>query len=327
MPPRLPPTTRVVLCPSTVPPSPFLLPPRSTLPPTPPTFLSVLRRPPPSLSPTRPLTTTSPRPFLLSALANLAPDISPGRPPPPKTLRAHRILPYPADHLYTLIADIDSYKHFLPHCPHSLVTHWTKPLPTPQSQSQQSQPSSTTSKPPPPTRHPARADLTVGWGPFTQTYTSRVYCVPGQIVEAVSGAASTTIPWDVLARVGYEPESDRTNALYTMEGIFESLVTRWTVKPLVAATTAGDGAAAAGGTSQNNITHINHNNTSQELGGPAAATVGKKHGQEWTEVTLSVTFQFKNPALGYAVGQLADEKVDEMVKAFEGRARELYGRR
>jgi coenzyme Q-binding protein COQ10 len=71
-----------------------------------------------------------------------------------------------------------------------------------------------------------------------------------------------------------------------MEGIFESLVTRWTVKP-VARPTAGAG--------------------------------------EWSEVVLSVTFQFANPALGFAVGQLADEKADEMVEAFEGRARKLYG--
>ena len=71
-----------------------------------------------------------------------------------------------------------------------------------------------------------------------------------------------------------------------MEGIFESLVTRWTVKPTAGPTTGGG---------------------------------------EWSEVVLSVTFQFANPALGFAVGQLADEKADEMVEAFEGRARQLYG--
>jgi coenzyme Q-binding protein COQ10 len=76
-----------------------------------------------------------------------------------------------------------------------------------------------------------------------------------------------------------------------MEGIFESLDTRWTVRPVKAAASS----AAAGG------------------------------GGEWTEVTLSVTFQFANPALGFAVGQLADDKVTEMVEAFEGRARALYG--
>jgi len=48
-------------------------------------------------------------------------------------------------------------------------------------------------------------------------------------------------------------------------------------------------------------------------------------GEEWTEVALSIEFRLANPALGFAVGQLADEKVDEMVQAFQDRARRLYG--
>ncbi|KAL1836619.1 hypothetical protein VTJ49DRAFT_4867 [Mycothermus thermophilus] len=297
MAPRLSPTTRrLLLHPRHIPPSLLLSsppPPPAPLSQQPPLPLSLLKPPATTLPPTRLLTTTHHRPFLLSALANLTPDISPdGRPPPPKTLHARRVLPYPPDHIYTLIADIDSYRHFLPHCPHSLVTHWTKP----QQQDQQRQN---------PTRHPARADLTVGWGPFTQTYTSRVYCVPGSVVEAVSGAAETTIPWETLRAVGYEPSADQEHALRTMEGIFESLVTRWTVRPV-----AGPHGGANGGVQ------------SGEGGGGGG---GETATGKWTEVTLSVTFQFKNPALGYAVGQLADEKVDEMVKAFEGRARALYG--
>ncbi|KAL2266296.1 hypothetical protein VTJ83DRAFT_5648 [Remersonia thermophila] len=300
MAPRLSPTTRrLLLRPRHIPP-PLLL--SSPAPPTPPL---TLLQPPTTRLPTRLLATTHHRPFLLSALSNLTPGLSPdGRPPPPKTLRARRVLPYPPDHLYTLIADIDSYRHFLPHCPHSLVTHWTKPQPPPpsspsppSSQQQQQQQKA-------PTRHPARADLTVGWGPFTQTYTSRVYCIPGSVVEAVSGAAETTIPWETLRAVGYDPAADQEHALRTMEGIFESLVTRWAVRPFAGSRGAAPEARAGEG----------------RVGGETAPA-------GWTEVTLSVTFQFKNPALGFAVGQLADEKVDEMVKAFEGRARALYGAR
>ena len=231
------------------------------------------------------ITTVPPRPsstWLLSALSNLAPSSAAPRPPPPKTLHARRTLPYPPAQIYTLIADIDSYRHFLPHCPHSQITRWTQP------------PSSSSSAPPaagqqqqqkPAARHPALADLTVGWGPFKQTYTSRVYCVPGEVVEAVSGAAMTTIPREALQAAGYVDGADTEGQGKTMDGIFESLITRWTVQPAAA------------------------------------------NKQEWTDVTLSVTFQFSNPALGFAVGQMADEKVDEMVKAFEGRARTLYGRR
>ena len=104
------------------------------------------------------------------------------------------------------------------------------------------------------------------------------------MVEAVSGSAATSIAPGLLRAAGYGDVLDGAVAGgQKMEGgIFESLVTRWTVQP-----------AASGG----------------------------------SEVTLSVAFQFANPALGFAVGQLADEKVDEMVAAFEARARELYGGR
>lgn len=260
---------------------------------------------------TRPLSTTPSRPWLLSALPNLAASAT-GGPSPPKTIHARRLLPYPAAHIYTLIADIDSYTHFLPHCPHSRVTKWvttpttTIPPNTTTNTTNHNAPqqgtapgaaataaATATAAPPPGTRHPALADLTVGWGPFTQTYTSRVYCVPGSVVEAVSGSAATSIPADVLRSVGYPPHSPKRGVGEgegeKMEGIFESLVTRWTVKPVARPT-----AAAAGG-------------------------------GEWSEVVLSVTFRFANPALGFAVGQLADEKADEMVEAFEGRARKLYG--
>ncbi|KAJ4306291.1 Coenzyme Q-binding protein coq10, mitochondrial [Collariella sp. IMI 366227] len=140
-------------------------------------------------------------------------------------------------------------------------------------------------------RHPALADLTVGWGPFTQTYTSRIYCIPGCVVEAISGQADTSIPSSLLQAAGYHINETTTTTTTTRKhemegGIFESLSTRWEVKPVTG-----------------------------------------KDGREWTEVTLSVRFQFANPALGFAVGQLADEKAGEMVEAFEGRARELYGRR
>ncbi|KAK4163609.1 dehydrase and lipid transport-domain-containing protein [Cladorrhinum sp. PSN259] len=179
--------------------------------------------------------------------------------PPPKTLTASRLLPYPASKTYTLIADINSYRLFLPHCTHSLVTAHT----------------------PPPQCLPSLGDLTVGYGPLTQSYTSRVYCIPSLgIVEAVSGDADTSIPADILRENGYDPEMNRQK---TDGGIFSKLVTRWEVRPV------------------------------------------NRAGKEWSDVSLKVTFQFANPALGFAAGHVADMKVDEMVEAFEGRARRLYG--
>ena len=54
--------------------------------------------------------------------------------------------------------------------------------------------------------------------------------------------------------------------------------------------------------------------------------VSSKHDARSSEVTLTVKFQFANAMLGHAVGQLAKEKVDEMVQAFENRAGKLYGK-
>ena len=230
------------------------------------------------------------------------------RPPRPHTLHARRILPYTPAQLFAIIADIDSYRFFLPNCTASQVTAWTSPSPVslaaqPEEQQQQ--------------RWPALADLTVGWGPFTQSYTSRVYCIPGSVVEAVSGTAQTTIPASVLAQAGYgvlgaiegEGKSTLSNngaSGASTTGIFESLVTRWTVR---AAPPPGTGRGSGSGSGSGSMQTL-----SAEL-----------IGEEWTEVALSIQFRFANPALGFAVGQLADEKVDEMVQAFQDRARRLYG--
>ncbi|KAK1760635.1 coenzyme Q-binding protein COQ10, mitochondrial [Echria macrotheca] len=215
---------------------------------------------------------------LSTFLTSLLPSSPNPQSTPLQSLHARRILPYPPSHLYTLISDIDAYRFFLPNCTASRVTAWTRPSPQKQ-------------------KHPAQADLTIGWGPFTQSYTSRVYCVPGSVVEAVSGSAHTTIPSETLREVGYDDDHLGVGLLPQKgggTGIFESLVTRWTVTPVPVPGT---------------------NST--------AATTGKAGGK-WTEVTLSVQFRFANPALGFAVGQLADDKVDEMVQAFEERARRLY---
>ncbi|KAK4211651.1 dehydrase and lipid transport-domain-containing protein [Rhypophila decipiens] len=233
-------------------------------------------------SPKRHSSSTS---WLLSALPNLAASS------PPQTIHASRVLPYPPAQVYNLIADVGAYRTFLPHCSSSLVRAWASP---PAGQQPQDQEHGTI------IRAPALADLTAGWGPFTETYTSRVYCVPpGKasaedgagvgIVEAVSGKAATTLSPEVLEPLGYDEAKLRQNAAmpFVESGLFESLVTRWTVRPL---------------------------NT-------AGAT------EQTSEVTLTVKFQFVNAMLGHAVGQLAKEKANEMIQAFETRARQLYGKK
>lgn len=241
------------------------------------TPLSTFSRPPqpqsrPTPQPQPPSHPSHHRP--LSFLASLLPS-SPN-PSSHQTLHAHRLLPYPPSLLHSLIADVDSYRLFLPHCTESRVTRWVTP-PTP---------------PPPgtPTRLPSQADLTVGYGPLTQSYTSLVYSIPspgppaGGIVEAVSGAATTTIPPATLLEWGY-PAPSSLSPTGSGNGIFESLVTRWTVSP----------------------------------------APGRDDG--WSEVTLTIRYRFANAALGVAVGRVAGGMVEEMVGAFEGRARGVLGGR
>ena len=109
--------------------------------------------------------------------------------PDTQHLAAARTLPYSRDSLYGLIADVDSYASFVPYCSLSRVTQWSR------------------ADGPGARRLPALADLRVGWGGFTEDFTSRLRCVPGVSVEAVSGG----------------PDADAS-------AVFKTLTTRWSLK-------------------------------------------------------------------------------------------------
>lgn len=112
----------------------------------------------------------------------------------PLHINVTRTLPYSRQKLYDLIVDVDAYSSFLPYCQHSRVTAWS------------SAPDHNTRK------WPTEGELTVGFGPLTQSYTSRIVCVPGRSVEALSGKE------DPVAK------KDRG------ENPFKRLVTKWTVE-------------------------------------------------------------------------------------------------
>ncbi|OIW29495.1 hypothetical protein CONLIGDRAFT_330938 [Coniochaeta ligniaria NRRL 30616] len=204
------------------------------------------------------------RPFSLPDLSSLT------LPTTPRTLRAARTLPYPPALLYAIISDIPSYATFLPFCTSSVVHAWTPTSP----------------------RHPSLATLTVGWGPFAaESYTSRVYCVPGRTVEAVSGQAGPSTSWEVLRGYGYEEgrvgggggAGDRRAG----DGdLFKSLVTKWTVTPV-------EGRVGSGG-------------------------------EQRTDVDLRIDYLLANPIHQVAVGGVADQVADKMIRAFESRAEKLY---
>ncbi|KAI1169737.1 hypothetical protein F4777DRAFT_572012 [Nemania sp. FL0916] len=216
-------------------------------------------------------------------------SILPSSPPlPTQTLTARRRLPYNHAALYRLIVDIDSYSAFLPYCSASRVTAWT-----------------TTAGQEDGRRWPTRADLTAGWGGLEQTFTSRVVCVPGSIVEALSGAgARSGIPAEVLARHGLHESSSSASPTTTSgsgegeeEGVFKTLVTRWTVSPVPAADQATEDAGVGSG-------------------GPRT---------EWSDVDLNIRFQFANPLYAAVSSAVADKVAPLMIEAFVERAKKVLG--
>ncbi|KAI0194020.1 cyclase/dehydrase [Xylaria flabelliformis] len=205
-------------------------------------------------------------------------------PLPPQILTASRRLPYNHAALYAIIADIDSYSAFLPYCSTSRVTAWTAH-----------------EDPEFGRRWPTRADLTAGWGGLEQTYTSRVFCVPGSIVEALSGeGARSGIAPDVLARYGLRddessPSIPAGSGSGGEEGVFKTLVTRWTVTP------AGpDG-----------------------RGEDAVVRTGREG--DWSDVSLNIRFQFANPIYGAVSSAVADKVAPIMIEAFVERAKKVLG--
>jgi coenzyme Q-binding protein COQ10 len=100
---------------------------------------------------------------------------------PPQTLTARRILSYPSAPIYSIIADVPSYASFLPYCQSSTITHWSAPDATYQR------------------RWPSEGRLTSGFGGITESFKSRVYCVPGRIVESVGGDTETKLSRDEIA--------------------------------------------------------------------------------------------------------------------------------
>ncbi|KAK1659485.1 dehydrase and lipid transport-domain-containing protein [Colletotrichum godetiae] len=146
-------------------------------------------------------TLTSRTPSTRRPFFNL-PNLTP--PTTPQVLTATRTMPYPSPQLYDVISDVDAYQTFVPYCAASRVTSWSAP-----DQANGGR------------RYPTQADLRVGWGGFEETFTSRLHCVPGESVEAISGA-------DVE---GASPGNGGEGG-----AVFRSLVTKWQLRPLTTGT-------------------------------------------------------------------------------------------
>jgi coenzyme Q-binding protein COQ10 len=131
---------------------------------------------------------------------------------PPQILRAHRVLSYPSAPIYSIIADVPSYSSFLPYCQRSDITHWSAPDKTYNR------------------RWPSEGKLTSGFGGITESFISRVYCVPGKYVESVGGDTETSLSREEIAHhldsLGSGVRSGGDN------GLLKHLRSKWTIEEL-----------------------------------------------------------------------------------------------
>ncbi|EEH35317.2 hypothetical protein PAAG_06364 [Paracoccidioides lutzii Pb01] len=186
-------------------------------------------------------------------------------PPPPRTLTAARNLPFPPEPLFRTISDIDSYARFLPFLTASTVTARDGE-----------------------TGYPTSAFLTVGYGPLSETFVSRVECDGER--------------WTVGARSGWGGNGNGNgNGNGSGRGgdggdggLFEYLDTLWKLQPL-------------------RPRDHGHGHGHVRIGG----------GREETKVVLEVRFQFRSAMHAAMMGAVESQVAGMMIEAFEKRVREL----
>ena len=222
-----------------------------------------------------------------------------------QTLTTSRTLPYPHDSLYTIIADIEQYSAFLPYCLSSTVTKWSRPtLVSSNPSSMGSGTGDESKRAQKEVQWPEEATLTIGWQNIRESFTSRVYCIPGRVVEAVSGNAVTTLSdEDISHHTMLLPESssDDKNELLT------HLLTRWTLHPYPYKPPP--------------LPSLSSSSSVQNRAKPEEPTTHPA--REQTEVSLHLEYAFANPMYTGMSKAVAPKVGDMMVNAFEERVRRL----
>ncbi|KAL4911994.1 dehydrase and lipid transport-domain-containing protein [Aspergillus aurantiobrunneus] len=182
-----------------------------------------------------------------------------------RILTASRTLPYAPPPLFKVISSVESYAEFLPFLTASTVTARDQEM-----------------------GYPTQAYLTVGYGPLSETFTSKVDCdAENGIVEARSGekfvesgtgsGSGSGSGFGALAGLAGFPGAD--------EGIFEYLRTRWELVP----------------------------------------ETGSGGGEARTTVKLEIRFEFKNQWYATMMSAVEGQMAGVMIEAFERRVREVNG--
>ncbi|KAL9096163.1 MAG: hypothetical protein Q9165_001686 [Trypethelium subeluteriae] len=222
-----------------------------------------------------------------------------------QTLTASRTLPYQHDLLYTIIADIGQYSTFLPYCLSSTVTKWSKPTPVSSKKDNSSEQKEV--------QWPEEATLTIGWQNVRESFTSRVYCVPGRIVEAVSGETLTTLPEDEIQHHSHSTPDPSSNTSSGSSSNGESgnsllthLRTRWTLRPYPYKPPPVPSLSSSAP-------------SPKQPARPEDPTT--QPAREQTEVSLHLEYAFANPVYGGLSKAVAPRVAEMMVGAFEERVK------
>lgn len=126
-------------------------------------------------------------------------------------LSASRVLPYPNSIIYQVITDVASYKHFIPYCLSSEVLKYSNNTEDGR-------------------RWPEEAKLLIGFnGDVSETFWSRVYCVPERIVETVAGNAETSLPPEQITH--HNPRLPAGQDPVRQGNVMKNLATKWELQP------------------------------------------------------------------------------------------------
>lgn len=205
----------------------------------------------------------------------------------PQRLTASRTLPHPASLIYDVIADVDAYASFLPYCQASTVT-------------KRSAPTATDGK-----TYPEEAYLSIGFNDsVAERFWSRIYCVPGRVVEAVAGSTETTLTPDEIRHHNPRPQREEDGDQTRNPQILSHLLTRWTLRPYCYKPPSASAMSSMSA-------YKNHEETSELLG------------QEMTEVNLAIEFQFANPMYAALSSAAAPMVAEKMIGAFERRVKSI----
>jgi coenzyme Q-binding protein COQ10 len=173
----------------------------------------------------------------------------------------------------------------LPYCQGSIVTKTSKPAPDGKT-------------------YPEEAKLLIGFNnDVSEAFTSRVYCVPEQVVEAVSGQAETTLSAEEIAHHSARPQNVEEDPS-RKDTVLQHLLTRWILRPF-----PYKPAPLSAMTPE--TTHKNHEET---------ADLPSTHK---TEVNLTIDYRFSNPVYGALSSAAAPRVADKMIEAFEKRVKSV----